>query len=366
MKINIGLAGYWGWHRGIAYTNKYLYKTLKNDYTVHILKYGRNPISEDFNFDKELNAPVITEVDNNFPDESIFRNWITDNDIKSVIFHEYGQWGPEPFNYPRITRSMGVKAYGLLTMERWQNSQAEDYDRILAPTATFERFMRLNKIRHFTYIPRSIDLAEFPKPTKETSNEVFTFFHPGGWGGALERKNTQVVIEAFNNLANIEGQLSRTDIKLIVTSQKPYKDTLIPNGVELIEKDLSRKEMIDLYYKCDCVVLPSKWETIGIPILESLAAGKPLIVPDIPPLNEFVRQGMNGYTIGATMQKYPQISIYAAEVEPRKLSIAMANMTNKMIYPMLARNSRYIAETLYDLNKNKKYLLEFLKNDLRL
>ena len=83
MKINIGLAGYWGWHRGIAYTNKYLYKTLKNDYTVHILKYGRNPISEDFNFDKELNAPVITEVDNNFPDESIFRNWITDNDIKA-------------------------------------------------------------------------------------------------------------------------------------------------------------------------------------------------------------------------------------------------------------------------------------------
>ena len=37
---------------------------------------------------------------------------------------------------------------------------------------------------------------------------------------------------------------------------------------------------------------------------------------------------------------------------------------NKLLHPLLKRNSRYIIEEIYDLEKNKKYFLDFLKKDL--
>ena len=43
----------------------------------------------------------------------------------------------------------------------------------------------------------------------------------------------------------------------------------------------------------------------------------------------------------------------------------MENVMNKTLYPMLSRNARYIAKTLYDLDKNKKYFLDFLNEDLK-
>ena len=355
---NIGILSYWGWHRGISYTTRFLYKTLRDDYNVFILKQGNNKDSEEFIF-KE-NSPSITEYPTYVVDPGFFKNWVEDNKLDAVIFHEFNQWGPEPYNLPKMVRDMGKKAYGYLTTERFKVEQASDYDRIFAPTVSFERFLRVHRIRNFTYIPRSIDLNEFPDPTKQTKDPSlpFTFLHPGGWGGVQNRKSTDVVIEAFERLDN-------PDTKLIIASQKKLQfDRELHPNIEIIDKDLSRQELIDLYYKTDCTVLPSKWETIGIPILESLAAGRPLIVTNIPPMSEFIRPGLNGYLCKPTLEKYPDISIYAAIVDPITLKVNMENMLNKTLYPMLSRNSRAIAEQFYSLETNKHYLLNFLKKDV--
>ena len=357
--MNIGILSYWGWARGIAYTTRFLVKTLKDDHNVYILKQGSNPISEEFViFDDKK---YVTEYPNYVVDPDFFKKWITDNNLDAVIFHEFNQWSSEPNNLPKIVRDMGKKAYGYLTTERFKPEQTKEYDRIFAPTVSFERFMRMHKCRNFTYIPRSIDLNEFPAPKRQIANRPFTFFHPGGWGGVFNRKNTQVVVDAFNRLSK-----DHKNVKLIVASQKELKtEGTLPENLEIISKDFSRQELIDLYYKADCTVLPSKWETIGIPILESLAAGKPLIVTDVPPMNEFVRPGKNGYLTKHNLEHYPTISVYAAIVNPINLKNNMENMLNESLYPMLSRNSRYIAETFYDLEKNKHYLLDFLKKDLK-
>jgi glycosyltransferase involved in cell wall biosynthesis len=186
---------------------------------------------------------------------------------------------------------------------------------------------------------------------------VFTFFHPGGYGGVHERKNTRLVIEAFK-------ALDRDDTKLIISSQKPLTGDFPPN-IEVISKDLPRKELIDLYYKADMVVLPSKWESIGLPILEGLAAGKPVIVPNAPPMNEFIRTGMNGYLVTGDMKRYPGIGVFAIETSANAIKNAMINSMNGSLYSILSRNSRYVIEELYDLEKNKKYFLDFLEKDLQ-
>ena len=43
----------------------------------------------------------------------------------------------------------------------------------------------------------------------------------------------------------------------------------------------------------------------------------------------------------------------------------MINIMNKMLYGVLSRNARYVAEKIYDLKKNKKYFLELLTKDLK-
>jgi len=128
---------------------------------------------------------------------------------------------------------------------------------------------------------------------------------------------------------------------------------------------MTREEMINLYYNCDAVLLPSKWETIGLPILEALAAGKPVITSNAPPMNEFVVEGTNGYLVNCEMVKYPDIGIYVCDISPLALKNKMINIKNKMTYSVLSNNSRYIIEKIYNLENNKKYFLDFLKKDLK-
>ncbi len=355
-KKRIGFVSYWGWGRGQAYVTLGFAKMLKDDFIVCILKQFDNPITDEF----KMVDVSITENKTYEVSPEVFKKWVDDNKLDAVVFNEYNQWGDDGNNLPKLAKELGCKVYGYLVMEKFKKKQVYDYDRVLVPTVSMERFMRANKVRNFTHIPFSIDLNEFPHPDdrrSEKSNK-FVFFHPGGWGGVHNRKNTDAVIKAFK-------LLDRKDTKLVITSQKPLNKQNLPDNIEIIDKNLDRRDLISLYYEADATVLPSKWETIGIPILESMAAGTPVITSDVPPMNEFIRNCMNGYTCIGLVKQYPDISVYAIEVSPEELKKKMELMLNKMTYEILAKNSRHVIETIYDLEKNKKVFVDFLKEELK-
>lgn len=80
------------------------------------------------------------------------------------------------------------------------------------------------------------------------------------------------------------------DFKLVVCSSSgAYKKRLLHqakrlNALDKIEfKDyISREELVRLYQNCSALLYPSKWEGFGIPPLEALACGRPVIASDIP------------------------------------------------------------------------------------
>ncbi|MDX1279327.1 glycosyltransferase family 4 protein, partial [Oceanihabitans sediminis] len=341
----------WGWGRGQAYVTLMYAKMLEDEYEVFVLKQGTNPIADEF---EEVNA-IITEYPKYNVEKKVFKEWIRENDLDAVVFNEYNQWTIDEQNLVKVAKEMGVKVYGYLVTEKFKPGQEKDYDRIWAPTMSFVRNMRKNKVRKFTYIPYSIDLNEFE--VKDVKNTKFTFFHQGGWGGVHSRKNTRQVIEAFK-------ALDKPDTRLVITSQISI-DMELPENIIILNKEHTRKEMIDYFKSADAFVQPSKWETIGIPILEAMASGLPVITCDIPPMNEFVRPGINGYLANGTMKDYPGISIQGMDVDILDLKAKMETMLNPTIYSMLTKNSRAVVEKIYDLEKNKKYLLEFLKEDLK-
>jgi glycosyltransferase involved in cell wall biosynthesis len=354
-KKRVGIVTYWGYGRGMCYLSLCHAKMMLPEYDVFILKQGTNEIADEFKIDVH-----ITEIPNYNINPEVFKLWITSSKLDAIIFNEYNQWEvfKDENNLIKIAKDLGVKTYGWLVWEKFDNKEDyKDYDYLLASTNSMQRFFRQEKVRNFKYIPYSIDLKEFPARDKK-KNEKFTFFHPGGFGGAYARKSTQEVLDAFMSLND-------SNTKLIISMQRPLEHDKLPDNIEIIDKNLTRKELLELYDKADAVILPSKWETIGIPILESLASYTPVITTNMPPMNEFIREGLNGYLCNITLKEYKDISVLAAEVNVVSLRIKMQNMLNELLHPILCRNSRYVVEQLYDIEKNKHYMLDFLKEDLK-
>ena len=352
-KKRIGFLSYWGFGRGICYTTLCYCKMLKDEYNIYILKQGLNDIAEEFN--------TVTVNVTNYPayivDPEVFKMWITTNKLDAVIFNEYKQWTEESDNLVKVAKDLGVKTYGILVDERFKPEQTRDYDRILVRTRTGEKLMRRNKIRNFTYIPQSIDLKEFVRvaPVKK---DKFTFLHIGGFLGEKNRKGTTKVVEAFR-------KLNRTDCELIITAQKEFKYKDLPEGVTVINENLSRKELIEYINKSDCGVYSSKWETIGIPILESLACGKPVITTDYSPMNEFIKHSKNGFLVSADAKEDNYISVPVMECDVTSLKVNMENILNDFIYSMMVPHCRKTIEDNYDIEKTKKLFLTFLESDLQ-
>jgi len=359
-KKNIGFLSFWGWGRGMCFVTMMYAKMLKDDFNVFIYKQKDNLIQDDFAVD----YVHVTDTKKHFPTGNEFKDWIKTNKIDAVVFNEYKQWEIDSDNLVRVAREAGCRVYGYLVLERFGIPLAEMYDRILAPSVSYEKYLRQSKIRNFTYVPYSLDLNEFPKEMKVKRSEKFTFFHPGGWGGVHQRKNTESICHAF-------GNLKVDNIKLVITSQAKFSGQTkqwlasFKNEVEVINKNLTRTEIIEQFYKADVVVLPSKWETIGIPILEALGAGKPVITSNAPPMNEFIVPNMNGFVVDGSMLDYEGIAIKGIDVDIRKLEIAMETSMIPDINAVLKKNARHVAEELYDLEKNKKYFINFLNEDLK-
>jgi glycosyltransferase involved in cell wall biosynthesis len=356
LKKGIGIVGYWGFGRGQAYLNLCHAKMLADEYDVFIFKIFKNPIAEEF---KSVNICSITEWPNWDIDTEVFKEWIIENSLDAVIFNEYNQWGYDKKDLNQIARNLGIRTYAWLALERFLPEQASAYDRLIASTVSYQRFFRSLKIRNFTYIPFSIDFKEFPKVTRN-QNEKFTFFHPSGFGGVQDRKNTEEVFKAFKLLNN-------PNTRLIITTQKSqmprFLETPIDN-IEVIVKDLTREEMLKLYREADVTVMPTKWESIGIPILESLASGTPVITTDAHPMNEFIKNNINGLVCKGEPTRYDGITLQGYDVDALEIKSKMEIIMNPIIWGILAKNSRKVAEDFYDLEKNKKYFLEFLKKDL--
>jgi len=63
---------------------------------------------------------------------------------------------------------------------------------------------------------------------------------------------------------------------------------------------LEFRELVALYQNCAALIYPSKWEGFGIPPLEALACGRPVIVSDIPVHREVLADSAIYVTLGSS------------------------------------------------------------------
>lgn len=111
--------------------------------------------------------------------------------------------------------------------------------------------------------------------------------------GTLQpRKNITRLIEAFSKISNIKNQ--RSNINLIIVGKKGWKFEEILSapkkfGIENKVKflDFVTDEDLTAFYKnAVCFVLPSLYEGFGLPILEAMKYGCPVITSNVSSLPE--------------------------------------------------------------------------------
>jgi len=131
-------------------------------------------------------------------------------------------------------------------------------------------------------VPNGVDSTKFtPDPLAKPAASFLLMV-----GARYRHKNVDEVL----NMA----QFWRQDYRLVVTScGGSYRRTLEQkvSGLGLTDrvefKDyLSGNELLRLYQGASALLYPSLWEGFGIPPLEALACGTPVIASDIPVLRE--------------------------------------------------------------------------------
>jgi glycosyltransferase involved in cell wall biosynthesis len=112
-------------------------------------------------------------------------------------------------------------------------------------------------------------------------------------------KNLDILIKAFTEVIK-----ELPNARLIVVGDGPMKEEWeelarsvgVSNNL-LFTGHISHEEKLDLLRRCAVLALPSVFEGFGLVILEAFAMGKPVLVADIPPLDEIVNQDVDGFLL---------------------------------------------------------------------
>ncbi|KAI9202165.1 uncharacterized protein BJ171DRAFT_569809 [Polychytrium aggregatum] len=141
--------------------------------------------------------------------------------------------------------------------------------------------------RVFTFQPR-LDRIDSSK---------FQFVWVSVWGG---RKNTRTALEAFvrafpDGLATLpSGEQIQVELKLVCGSpvtihpwEREYWNS--KPGIVIVEPSATRSpaDIAHYYHEADCFVFPTLAEGFGLTVLEAMATGLPVIVPDYSGIRDF-------------------------------------------------------------------------------
>ncbi|SDY56418.1 glycosyltransferase family 4 protein [Citreimonas salinaria] len=125
-------------------------------------------------------------------------------------------------------------------------------------------------------VPDDFEFLEPPQPNRYTSlcTGHFTF---GAWTNWRDIKRLDLLLDAFGRIAP-----DRPDARLIVAGPMPEANQQTIASHTASERivrlgNISREDIRHLAHAVDCCCLPSDHETFGLPVVEALAAGRPVI-----------------------------------------------------------------------------------------
>ena len=306
--MRVGLVTKW-FNRGQAFVSRYIRDALdaRGHETFILARPTRDkgPMAAHVDRTGVWDQPGVTEAsDWEVPFEE-YERWIADNRIEAVHWDNC-------YHHEEIAR---IRESGVLTVGRfvWEMFSADDaepakraYDVLYSLTRCEQRryaeFGIDSPYIQWGLHPELLEAAEKAKAagphprTRSGGDEgVVSFYFPGALLGP--RKPHKEIVEAFSAA---RGDNLRLIFKAQLERRMNYLEKAVAADprIELVIDDMPTDEHLRLFASCDVCLGPSRWEGLGLFLYEAIAFGMPQITNDSPPMNEVVRDGINGLLVG--------------------------------------------------------------------
>jgi glycosyltransferase involved in cell wall biosynthesis len=248
-------------------------------------------------------------------------------------------------------REMGA-GVACIPMWEWTHPDAEwlaGVDLMICPTVrAFERLLAIKQSRGYawelTHVAWPVDVNRFAFRPRGTCRR---FLYVNGRGGCLGRRadgsTTPYRRKGLDVVLSAAARLSDVDARFLIRSQAPIGGPL-PKNVTVLPP-VSRNER--LYDDGDVCVQPSRWEGIGLSLLESQAAGMPLVTTNAPPMNEFAPFRAVEADSVETVYLEGDLPVDARHVDPDRLAETLRELVGADLSEA-SREARRFVEQRHD------------------
>lgn len=313
---------------------------------------------------------------------------ITDKNLDFIIFFCLGIY------FLRFSKKVNAKTIVLQTAHLFDiGEQAriefeilnaiKSANHIFAVTRYGQRFYEKELNRRIEYVPLGIDTNKF-LPSKKRGKKKKTFnilfqsrlCYYKGIKQFLEA--AQIVLkEKSNVIFRVKGIFDKSDLTFIYLgdNNKIYEE------VVLLQKKFKKKfpkniifdnswspfsEAAKTYQEADILVFPSNNEGFGVPIIEAMSCGIPVIALNKAPMNEFIQDNKTGFLInyrkGYQKQNYNMHFPHPEDIA-KKIIWIIDHQKKATKIGMAARESILKNYNLQKIVKNLVDLLVKLKNE---
>lgn len=184
---------------------------------------------------------------------------------------------PGSWEFPEIWKRRGIRWVHVVHWDWFYPAKAEIWRKAAALIAPNEMCRRNLAALGYTAhrLPVPIDTARFQFRQRTVAKNFLSIC---GFGGHGNRKGFRELFAAW--------QLLDSAPRLLIPAQRAPREAgeKLPAGIYVSPREV--KESADLYSDGDVLVQPSRFEGIGLPLLEAQACGMPVVTVEAEPMSE--------------------------------------------------------------------------------
>jgi 1,2-diacylglycerol 3-alpha-glucosyltransferase len=292
--------------------------------------------------DDVWDQPGVTEAAAFEVTSDEYERWVEANGLEVVFCDQNYQ-----FDEIGRLRDRGVRTIGRFVWEHFAPQHAEGARRAYNVVYSFTRAEQARYAElgiESPYVPWGChpELLAYAKDEPSGPSETVAYIFPAGFAG--HRKPLGPVLEAF-------GKVSDERLRLLVKAQVERKQLREAQDaaerdrrIELHVADEPTREHLQRFASCDVCLSPARWEGLGLPLYEAIAFGMPAITNDAPPMNEAVRDGVNGALVRSHPDGTARSGIPAVTPDVDELARAIERLADDDERARLAAGAREIRD----------------------